>query len=254
MPARIVLGIRRAIGLRPAMGMLGTDVSWPQCGRHQGFATRPLRPTRFVVVGLTNGPAFHPNSCLAAQVRWIRSHHVHAAAYAVTSYPSRHELRRYGDAGPHSSRWLVGRLRNVGYRQAKFNLATMKRVGLHSDLVWVDVEPSMSRPWTHRRGLNAAVVQGLVRGYRSSGHRIGFYSTASLWRRIIGRKHFHAPEWRTAGPTTPRGAIGRCSDPSAAIQGGRAVLAQWWTTRRDHDLLCPGSRRPAQLARFFHQY
>jgi hypothetical protein len=214
----------------------------------------PPQGMGFVVVGLTNGPAFQENPCVADQVRWARQHHLHTGAYAVASYPNRHEVRRHGVRGPWSHRTLVGRLRNVGFAEAKRAVATMHRVGLHPPLVWVDVEPAVRRPWSHRQRLNAAVVHGLVHGYRHTGHRVGFYSTAHLWRQIVGRVRYRAPEWRTAGPSLPHDALARCRQPRSSIQGGRPVIAQWWTSRRDHDALCPGSRHPDRLRLFFHKF
>lgn len=249
-PLRRIIGIRRALGMRPAMGVLGTDVSWPQCG---GSLPMPLDAARFVVVGLTDGPAFSANHCLREQVRWIRGHHRRVATYAVASYPDRRELRRFGHRGPYRAGTLRGRLRNVGYQQALLNLRRMHGTGLHSPVLWVDLEPSSTRPWHARRALNAAVVRGLVRGYRDAGQRIGFYSTSSIWREILGRLRFGAPEWRTAGPASAGAALGRCRERDAVIQGGPAVLAQWWNDRRDHDLLCPGSRGPAGMARWFER-
>jgi hypothetical protein len=97
-------------------------------------------------------------------------------------------------------------------------------------------------------------VHGVVHGYRHSGHRVGFYSTAKIWRQIVGPVRYRAPEWRTAGPASPHDALARCRQPRSSIQGGRPIIAQWWTTRRDHDALCPGSREPERLRLFFHKY
>jgi hypothetical protein len=228
----------------------GADVSWPQCG---GGLPMP-KGSSFVVVGLTNGPAFQENPCVERQVRWARTHHLHTGAYAVPSFPNRRELARHGRQGPWTSRTAVGRLRNVGFHEAERAVATMRRVGLHPPLVWVDVEPAVRRPWSRHRRFNAAVVHGLVVGYRHTGHRVGFYSTAKIWRQILGPVRYRAPEWRTAGPASPHDALARCRQPRSSIQGGRPIIAQWWTTRRDHDALCPGSRDPGRLRLFFHKY
>ena len=73
--------------------VLGGDVSWPQCPRawaSRRGAARPAdapRLAEFVIIGLTNGPGFTPNPCLADQVAWVRERGLMAAAYAVTSYP-----------------------------------------------------------------------------------------------------------------------------------------------------------------------
>ncbi|MGN6253247.1 MAG: hypothetical protein ACTHNS_15690 [Marmoricola sp.] len=230
------------------MGDLGTDISWPQC---PGGLPMPLAAARFVVVGLTDGPAFSPNHCLSRQAAWVHRNRRHVATYAVVSYPNRRELARFGAHGPFARHRLAGRLRNVGYQQAVTNLRRMHGAGLHSPVLWIDLEQSSSHPWRGRAALNAAVVRGLVNGYRSRGQRVGFYSTASTWHEIVGGLRFGAPEWRTAGPDSPRAALGRCHERDASIQGGPAVLAQWWNDRRDHDLVCPGFRDAATLQRYF---
>ncbi len=85
----------------------GQDISWPPCPKgmaipgHTGAALpMPSSTASFVIIGLTNGPAFNPNPCLASQAAWIRSHHVYAAPYAVLSYPTAAQLTKYGAVGP----------------------------------------------------------------------------------------------------------------------------------------------------------
>jgi hypothetical protein len=207
---------------------------------------------QFVVVGLTNGRAFTPNPCLAKHLRWVRNHHVHASAYAFAAYPSRGDLRRHRAKGPYDGGRFLGRLKNAGYAGARYNIRTMKRHGFTTPHVWLDVEPSSSRPWSGRRDWNAVVVRGWVRAYRDAGYTVGFYSTPSLWRGIVGRLRLGLPEWRTAGPASPRAALAKCRGES--IQGGRAVIAQWWTTRRDFDRICPGPARSTTLKRYFHKW
>src|SRR6478672_8225031 len=53
----------------------GGDVSWPQCPKGMGIPQKrslglpmPQSSAKFVLVGLTNGPGFTPNPCLADQV------------------------------------------------------------------------------------------------------------------------------------------------------------------------------------------
>ena len=54
----------------------------------------PLKEVRYVVVGLTNGPGFSANPCLADQVDWARRHRLLTAAYAVASYPGAAKVAR----------------------------------------------------------------------------------------------------------------------------------------------------------------
>ncbi len=126
----------------------------------------------------------------------------------------------------------------------------MKRHGFVTPHVWLDVEPSSSHPWSRHRGQNRAVVRGWVRGYRDAGYTVGFYSTPHMWRGIVGRMRTRLPEWRTAGPASPRAALAKCHGES--IQGGPAVMAQWWTDRRDCDRICPAARHEAH--RYFHHW
>jgi hypothetical protein len=212
----------------------------------------PERGVRFVVVGVTNGRAFTPNPCLAKHLSWVRAHHVWAAPYAFATYPTRAQLRRYGRQGPFDRHRFVGSLSNAGHAAARYNIAVMRRHGFTSPHIWLDVEPSSSRPWSGRSAWNRAVVRGWVRGYRDAGYTVGFYSTANLWHDILGNLRLGVPEWRTAGPVTASAALQKCHDRS--FQGGRAVVAQWWTAHRDLDRMCPGSTSEATMPRYFHKW
>jgi len=239
---------------------VGGDISWPNCPKGMGIPSRrtlgkPLpRPgTRFVVIGLTNGPAFHPNPCLVSQVAYARERHLYAAAYAVATYPTRRQLTRYGAAGPHTHARRHGKLWNTGYAQARINIAQMRSAGLRSPFVWIDVEPvTAPAPWSGRPRQNKAVLDGVIAGYRSAGLRVGFYSVPRMWRSIVGRARYRLPEWRTAGDTTRRAALRKCRTDS--FQGGRAVIAQWWDQDRDYDVLCPGRPRGEVLTRYFTKF
>lgn len=212
----------------------------------------PDEGVRFVIVGLTNGRSFTPNPCLQRHLDWVRSHHAYAAAYAFGTYPTRAQLRQYRHSGPYDGRRFLGALANAGNAAARYNIAVMQRHGFATPHVWLDVEPSSSRPWSGRRTWNGAVVRGWVRAYHDAGYSVGFYSTTSLWRGIAGRLRLGLPEWRTAGPSSARGALRRCGE--RGFQGGPAVIAQWWTTHRDLDRLCPGASRTATLDRYFHKW
>jgi hypothetical protein len=237
----------------------GRDIGWPQCPRNVGFHGRnglgqpmPDAGVEFVVVGLTNGRAFTPNPCLDLHLGWVRSHHVQASAYAFATYPNRAQLRRYRHHGPYDGRRRLGALGNVGHATAEYNVRLMQQHGFVTPHVWLDVEPSSSRPWSRHRSWNRAVVRGWVRGYLDAGYTVGFYSTTHLFGNIVGGLRLRLPEWRTAGPVSPRAALRMCR--SGSIQGGPAVVAQWWTTHRDFDRICPSADPAATMARYFHQW
>jgi hypothetical protein len=238
--------------------VLGADVSWPQCPKGMGIplkrsagAPMPVPEARYVIIGLTNGPAFYPNPCLAGQVDWVRSRNLMAGAYSVISYPEQRHLDAYRDKGPYDGSTRLGALANVGYQQAAFNLANMKKAGLRSPVIWLDVEPVPDYDWPRDLAANAAVVKGAARGYTDAGFRIGAYSTQALWQHVVGDLRLGIPEWRAAGQTSRAEALRRCGR-DRMFQGGEAVIGQWVEAGRDMNITCPGTS--TDLLRWFHQY
>ncbi|MDO9456074.1 hypothetical protein [Nocardioides sp.] len=238
--------------------VLGADISWPQCPPGMGIPEKrssgqplPVEAARYVVVGLTNGPGFYPNPCLASQVDYVRQRGLMISAYAVASYPEADLVAQHGQDGPYDGSTAVGALANTGYQQALFNVRSMETAGLETPVVWIDVEPVPSFAWSSDLSANAAVVAGVARGYQDEGYRIGVYSTPALWRGVVGDLELGVPEWRAAGQTSAEEALSRCGD-DWVIQGGDAVLGQWVEADRDMNLTCPGIS--ADLAPWFHQY
>ncbi|GAA1935230.1 hypothetical protein [Nocardioides marmoribigeumensis] len=224
----------------------GADASWPQCPKGLGIpqkrtlgAPMPLPSARFVVLGLTNGPSFTPNPCLADQVAWVRSRRLMVGAYAVHSRPDEATVARLRDQGPYDAGSRLGAQRNVGYQQAMYAVAQMRQAGLPAPLVWIDVEPVPDFDWGPDLEANAAVIEGAVRGYRAAGLRVGFYSTPLLWKGVVGDRTFGGqPEWRAAGQTSRAEALRRCA-PDWSFGGGPAVMGQWVELGRDRNLTCP---------------
>ncbi len=261
-----VIGMAVALLVTPAhaadtIPIKGADASWPNCPKGMGIPSRktqglpmPKKEAKFVILGLTNGPGFFPNPCIASQVQWARKREMWVGVYAMTTYPRPAQLSRYGDTGPWEPVSRLNRLRNAGYQQAAFNIATMQRVGLPNTFIWVDVEPYPVAPWTQNRTRNKAVLDGVLRGYDDAGMDVGFYTSPGPWRDIIGSARYGLPEWRTAGghpwSRTDYGSARRmCS--VTPVQGGDILVAQWWDTRRDYDLLCPTARKPETVTKVF---
>lgn len=243
----------------PRMGpVTGGDVSWPQCPEGMGIPEKqgkglpmPLPSAEFVILGLTNGPAFTPNPCLAEQVRWVKERRLMAAAYSVSSYPDDETLERYRNEGPFDGDDRLGALNNVGFQQARYNLRTMRAAGLETPVVWVDVEPVPVFEWSPDTEANAAVVRGAVQGYLTAGYNVGVYSTQALWAAVVGDAELGLSEWRAAGQTSREEALARCGR-DRSFQGGPAVIAQWVEDDRDRNITCPGTE--VEMGRWFHQY
>ena len=235
--------------------VLGGDISWPQCPKGMGIEHKrslglpmPAEDAEYVVIGLTNGPGFHANPCLQSQVDWARERDLLVAAYAVASFPDDATLAAYGGEGPFDAGTRLGRLQNAGYQQARFNVASLERTGLQTPIVWIDVESVPHYDWSGSVSDNAAVVQGVARGYLDAGLSIGVYSTPYLWEGVVGDLALGVPEWRAAGQTSMDEALSRCGD-DWSIQGGQAVLGQWVAMNRDRNVTCPGAER--ELGRWF---
>ena len=236
----------------------GSDMSWPQCPKGMGIKERrtlglpkPLDSAEFVIIGLSNGPAFRPNPCLAAQVEWAKERKLMTSAYAIVSFPEEKDIRDRGDDGPADASTRIGQLTNVGYQQARWNLDQMERAGLESPSVWLDVEPVKVWEWSDDIAQNQAVVKGALEGYRDAGKRVGVYSIGGLWTPIVGDLQLQLPEWRPAGETSRAAALERC-DGEWMVQGGAAVIVQWLERDRDRNVTCPGES--VQLPLWFHQY
>ena len=169
----------------------------------------PPASARFVVIGLTNGPAFHPNPCLDEQVDFARLQHLWVAAYAVVTSPARRQLAAYGASGPYTATDRGGRLRNTGWAQARQNLAAMRggRAARHRSSGSTSSRSARRHPGRDGCAANRAVLDGASRPTGAPGLRVGFYSTPSMWRSIVGPVRPGFPEWRTAGLVDPvRGA------------------------------------------------
>lgn len=211
----------------------------------------PTAAARFVILGLTNGPGFHRNKCLAAEVQWVQQHHLRLGAYSMTTYPTASQVRRYAHAGPFAGHGTRAALRNTGYAEARFNVATMAAARILVPMVWVDVEP-YNPAWSSSVARNRAVVVGVIRGYRDAGFTAGIYSNPNGWPQVVGNWRLSAvPTWSTVGPRGKTKALRSCNGgPSRSPVGGPTWIAQWWSKdgHHDYDLTCPYA--PARRAMF----
>lgn len=220
---------------------VGYDVSWPQCPKGLGIPERrtlglpmPKEDAEFVVIGLTNGPAFTPNPCLREQVEHAQGRNLWTAAYAIVTYPTPEQLRTHGGTGN-----LKEQLRSVGRAQARENVARIKAAGLRTPIVWVDVEPSTVRPWPEDPAANNALVDGVIEGYQEAGYRVGVYSYKNGWDEITGGRQIpELPAWVPTGKRTQAEALEGCQ--KEAFNGGRVAIGQSTDQVYDYNYSCPG--------------
>jgi hypothetical protein len=227
-----------------AAPLFGHDISWPQCSVADGGFGLPMPPssTQFVIVGLTKGLPFTENPCLASQRAWVQSRSKPSHAYTIPAYPTAAQLTKYKAAGPWKTTTQASQLSNVGYAQANFALASLKKVGWTPPVVWIDVEPRSAQPWpsstTTERHRNRYVIEGMMRGFRDAGIAYGLYSYTNGWKEITGSWRLPGvPVWATAGRLDyPDEALDRCTQ--ASFSGGRVYISQWYDDTRDYDRTC----------------
>jgi hypothetical protein len=215
----------------------GNDISWPQCPKGGGGygLPGPQASAKFVVIGLTDGGSFRENPCLGRQIAAARARHLWTGVYAISTYPTKAQLARFG--GTTGS--LPIRLHRVGAAEARFNLGAMRRAGLRPPMVWVDVEPRTRSPWSSIPYRNNAVIDGVLAGYKAAGVHTGVYSYSKVWTAITGARPMPAvPTWVPVGKKGPAVAMSRCALPT--FSGSQPWIVQWTDGKRDYNYTCPG--------------
>ena len=199
----------------------GNDYSWPQCAKGVGNGQGQPLPSgsrSFAVVGLTNGQGLHENPCLATEWSYARSHASLVTGYTMVTYPTSTQLIAARDGHYGHCSTLACQLRNHGWAQAAYTIASLAKVGAHPPLVWIDVEPRTHQPWSKSRANNSLVIKAVVAGLQSRGFGVGIYSNRYLWNSIAGYRTT-LPEWVPAESLT-RGC-------SMSFAGGRVLMSQW---------------------------
>ncbi|MGN6331209.1 MAG: cell wall-binding repeat-containing protein [Motilibacteraceae bacterium] len=164
----------------------------------------------------------------------------------MAAYPTAAQLSTYGGGGPVSAGTLAGRLYNVGYAMARFDLASLAATGLAVPFVWIDVEarPGAPTPPNWPTGSAAAtannrqVLQGIRAGLRAAGLGTGWYSTRSAWQAITGSWQDGDPMWKAGDYTTTGypGALSICG--TASLNGGPIWMGQRVDGSYDLDATC----------------
>lgn len=160
-------------------GAGGQDISWPQCGNDV-----PLPGDTFTVVGVNNGEPFTMNPCFAGQFR--------AMTGSRAAAPSVYINLQYGETTDGFSNCSADdhgcQAYDYGYTAAlyAYTQANYRTGGasLHTGTWWLDVETM--NDWNDNSGLNAQVIRGALDYLKTTGHRLGVYSTPGQWYQIAG--------------------------------------------------------------------
>lgn len=160
-------------------GAGGQDVSWPQCGRDV-----PISFDTFTVVGVNDGEPFTMNPCFAHQYQaMLGGHAAPPSVYINLQYgATANGYSNCAEADAGCKSYDYGYLAaQYAYTQANYQT---HGASLRSSTWWLDVETA--NDWSDNTGLNAQVVHGAIAYMKTTGHRLGVYSTPRQWYDIVG--------------------------------------------------------------------
>ena len=212
-----------AAGSVPA-GAVGSDISWPQCGR-----ANPADPYSFAIIGVTGGHPFSTNDCFASEFAWAQS----------TGTPEMYINLDYGLRTEGPLQCSVGdtgcQAYNYGYDSAQwaYLYAAVSTNGASNALGvwWLDVE--IGNYWSEDTEQNSYVVQGALDYLqRSQGKTVGAYSTSWMWAKLVGGyEPPNTPNW-VAG-ASGLDDTGKCA--ASLWPGGQVWVIQYLNYDLDLD-------------------
>ncbi len=238
--------------------VVGSDISWPQCG-----GSYPSGQA-FGIVGVNGGVASDFNACFTSELTWAQgssgaSTQPKASLYVntgdpgnsyngqpVSDWPTSGGNSTYGTcttttgglgADSTACAW------QYGYDKATADVAEVGGAAVAQSYPWwLDVETANSwQTGTYGLQMNVADLQGMKAGLAAAGIAgEGVYSTSYQWSTITGgdtADFAGSPDW-VPGARTERGAKSNCG--LAAFTGGasKVVLTQW-SGSFDYDYPCP---------------
>lgn len=215
-------------GLPYPHGLLGYDISWPQC-------SLGLPPASSVaVVGVTGGKAFTTNPCFGREAAWAGPG---GSFYVNLNSPDAHDDPGRFASGP-AGNCAGGDYRcdsyNYGFHTAQQAMAFARSQGHDSHTWWLDVETGNT--WSPDGTANDNVIAGAIQAVHEAGHLAAVYSTSRQWGDIAGSGYRPGvPVWYPTGEAT--------SSPNAwcaasSFTGGPVYMVQLSAGGFDGDYTC----------------
>jgi hypothetical protein len=240
-------GTALAAGRSPVA--MGSDVSYPQCGKKL--------PTgqAFGIVGVNGGVASNSNLCFAGELAWARfssgaaASVAKAALYVNTGNPGGLGTTTWPKSGANSYGICNGSNSLACAYQFGWNMAfldaTSRGVLIPGMFTWwLDVETANS--WDYSSGgvaRNVADLEGMTAYFEGLGARVGVYSSGKQWMAIVGSSVPVSSDlqdlvnWRP-GAMTKSAAMANCS-LAPLTPGGKVGLTQYGSAVYDYDITCP---------------
>ena len=240
--------------------LLGNDISYPQCNKSWP------KNQAFGIIGVNGGLATNTNPCLKDQLVWanrstgvtsqekiqVYINTANPGGLGTSSWPNwGNSDNPYGvcdGSDNNACAWQYGWNRaneNVNIRfipaatQAKINSDPSKYIW------WLDVETLNT--WkadtnTANTQSNSAVLEGMTSYLKSINARVGLYSTAYQWGKIVGdsvksdSNLIGLINWRPGGANLNTAKQACTSQPLTS--GGQIVLTQYIYKNLDYDYSC----------------
>jgi hypothetical protein len=237
---------------RSTGGVVGNDVSWPQCGK-----TLPSGQA-FGIVGVNGGLANNTNPCFATELVWANrsvggTGQSKAALYVNTANPG-----FTGSWWPTSNDYPAGSpVTNpygncaggddaacayiYGYAKAYDDVNTrgIAASSAASYLWWLDVETTNS--WETNTVANTADLKGMTSYFQSVRAQVGIYSTTYQWGIIAGSvsstSNLNGLNNWIPGARNLKGAKANCS-AAPFTAGSKVTVSQYVSGSLDYDYSC----------------
>lgn len=246
-------------------GVLGKDISFPQCGR-----VVPLGHS-FGVVGVNGGTASKTNRCLSSQLEWATKAkgdgrgQPRTQLYVNTGNPAAAPRAQWPTnntdpegkqtANPHglcsgandtACAWQYGWNRASEAVHKRFAPAALKAGMITRASAykwWLDVETLNAWREGSPEALrtNRAVLEAMTSYYQANGARVGIYSTSYQFRKIVGTvpkdSNLYSLESWLAGGETREYSRQKCGD-KPLTGGGNVTMVQYVKDDLDHNHSC----------------
>ncbi len=139
----------------------------------------------------------------------------------------------------------------MGWAQGQHNLARMRGAGPTGPVIWMDVGVYPSRPWSSSTTGNKASSTGCwpPTAPGDEGRGVLHQVAVDLHRR--GRE---VRARRVAHDRLVVAGHGEQGVIPASFNGGPTLLAQWWTTTRDYDVMCPHDATTNAMKAHFRKF
>ncbi len=217
------------------LGVMGWDISWPQCPNSEV----PSGQVAFAIVGVSDGRPYTENDCFLQQFSW-----------AVANSQSTPQI--YMNIAGLPDGWtspscdttdLPCQAYYYGKGAAVYAVASAMKYDANAPMFWLDVETA--NHWSSDQFLNERAVKGAVEYLQATGHTVGIYSTPRVWGLLMGSYMPGLPVW-TAGADDLQVAPDRCS-AGYAFGGGPVIMVQYVSEHLDANYSCvmpswPGRR------------